>query len=266
MPVFQLQLILAILIWIISITGGLTAYHLNRKSTLTPIGNSCDVQKHSHYSLIYLAESFAGGVFLGAALFHMLPDAQSALKLVYPNLQYPFGNLICALGFCVLLFLETLTYYFDEQKKQKSLNLVPLLLTVLISIHALSEGIALGVNQQTANIVIIFIAIAVHKSSEGFAVGLQLHKGSLSLNTIFILFLLFSLMSPLGVVLGALSHHLIGKNSSLWSGIFNAFAAGTFLYLATLHKLHHAHEHSKLGELFFTLLGLSLMAIVAIWV
>jgi zinc transporter 1/2/3 len=265
MSIFQLQCFAALLIWTISIVGGSSAYYLIKrlKRSDTP---HLHAEPHTHHSLIHLAEGLAGGVFLGAALFHMLPDAQSTLKQIYPNLNYPFANLICAFGFCVLLILETVTHYYDEQKKQKSLNLVPILLTLLISIHALSEGIALGINQQTANIIIIFIAIAAHKSSEAFAVGLQLQKGTLSTNSIFLLFLLFSIMSPLGVLLGSFSHYIAGRNSGVWSGVFNAFAAGTFLYLATLHKLHHAHEHSKLGELFFTLLGLALMAVVAIWV
>lgn len=263
---FALQSIAALLIWIISLLGGWFALSLYQKAK-KHAASDADVQhSHFHYSLIYLAESFAGGIFLGAALFHMLPDAQEALKEVFSKNNYPLANLICAGGFCVLLLLETVTHHFEKQRQKKSLNLVPLLLTLLISIHALSEGIALGINQQTANILIIFMAIAVHKSSEGFAVSLQLQKGTLKQGKLFILFLAFSLMSPAGVMLGAFSRVMAGNHSEILMGVFNAFAAGTFLYLATLHKLHHPHEYSGLGELFFTLLGLGLMAGVAVWV
>jgi len=252
MPALGFQEVAAFIIWLITLSGGFSALYLHKRKL------------HPHFT--YFAESFAGGIFLGAALFHMLPDAEIALKDVFPTQSYPLANLICALAFCLLLFLEQITHYLQSKRKTVSPNIIPQLLTLLISIHALSEGIALGVNQQMASIVIIFIAIAVHKSSEGFAVAIQLKKGSMSLKQILVLFLIFSFMSPLGVTLGTAAHQAVtGRESEILMGIFNAFAAGTFLYIATLHKLHHKHDHIHLGELFLTLLGLAIMAVVAVW-
>jgi solute carrier family 39 (zinc transporter), member 1/2/3 len=254
MSIMAIQIIAALFIWIVSITGGLSAIFLYKKFG------------HGH-NVLQIAEAFAGGIFLGAALFHMLPDAENALHLAFTKESYPLANLICAGGFCLLLFLEQIVHHFQQVRQRHSINLVPLLLTFLISIHALSEGIALGVNQKIASILIIFVAITVHKGSEGFAVGTQLNRGSLQLGSVISLFLFFSLMSPLGVSLGIFAHHaLYGKTSELLTGIFNAFAAGTFLYLATLHKLHHQHHtHSQLSEFFATLMGLGIMAGVAVW-
>jgi solute carrier family 39 (zinc transporter), member 1/2/3 len=74
-------------------------------------------------------------------------------------------------------------------------------------------------------------------------------------------------MSPLGITLGALAHQSVyGRTSELLTGVFNAFAAGTFLYIATLHKLHHQnHVHSQLLEFLATIIGLGIMAAIAIW-
>jgi zinc transporter 1/2/3 len=252
MPPLNFQLLAAFVIWLITLSGGFSAFYLHKRNI------------HPHFT--YFAEAFAGGIFLGAALFHMLPDAENALHHIFPEAHYPLANLICALGFCLLLFLEQITEYLHDKHKKTSPNLIPQLLTLLISVHALSEGIALGVTQEMASIIIIFIAIAAHKSSEGFAVAIQLKKSTLPFKKILILFFLFSLMSPLGVMLGTTAHHAVtGNTSELLTGIFNAFAAGTFLYIATLHKLHHKHEYAHLGELFLTLIGLSIMAVVAVW-
>lgn len=238
--------------------GGVSAFYLKRKA-------------HASH-LLYFAEAFAGGIFLGAALFHMLPDATAAFGKLYPHDTYPFANLICAGGFCLLLFLEQSIYFLSGQKKLHAIhnpNVIPLLLTLLISVHALSEGIALGVNNTLSAIAIIFIAIVAHKSSEAFAVALQLTKAQLHKIKIWLLFLLFSLMSPLGVLLAIIATQATQQHTALlMTGIFNAFAAGTFLYLATLHKLHHQHDHvdqNQLLEFIATIVGLSIMAIVAIW-
>lgn len=259
MNIVSIKILAAIFIWCISLFGGVVAFYLRKKQQHTP-------------HILYFAEAFAGGIFLGAALFHMLPDATAAFGKLYPHNSYPFANLICAGGFCVLLFLEQSIFYFSNLPKHavvNPINIVPLLLTFLISIHALSEGIALGINNSIGSIVIIFVAIVAHKSSEAFAVALQLTKAQLHKIKLWTLFLLFSLMSPLGVILAIIATEATQQHTAiLLTGIFNAFAAGTFLYLATLHKLHHQHDHvdqNQLLEFVATLVGLSIMAIVAIW-
>src|SRR5687768_4618044 len=132
MFLLSIQYTAAIIIWLITMTGGFLAMFLRRRF-------------HAQHPFIHLAEAFAGGIFLGAALFHMLPDAQIAFHKVLPELKYPLANLICAGGFCLLLILEQVTQYFNQHSPRHSLNTVPLLVTLLISIHAVSEGIALGV-------------------------------------------------------------------------------------------------------------------------
>ncbi len=50
---------------------------------------------------------------------------------------------------------------------------------------------------------------------------------------------------------------------------FNAFAAGTFLYMSTLHHIHHhqrAHAEEGLSEFFSLLLGLATMGLIMLWI
>src|SRR5688572_20404177 len=72
-----------------------------------------------HHLPLELADAFASGIFLGAALFHMLPDAAYSLQNIYPQFQYPLSELLCALGFLLLLFFERLS----ELSQQR--NLLP---------------------------------------------------------------------------------------------------------------------------------------------
>ena len=52
-----------------------------------------------------IANAFSGGVFLGAAMLHMLPDAAEGFNDLNEG-GYPWANLISACGFCCTLFLE----------------------------------------------------------------------------------------------------------------------------------------------------------------
>ena len=81
------------------------------------------------------------------------------------------------------------------------------------------------------------------------------------------LFVIFALMLPLGVIFGSFSSEYLG-NYPLIEPIFSGLAAGTFLYLGTLHGLERAvlvKDCCKLKTFSFVIVGFALMAVVAIW-
>jgi zinc transporter 1/2/3 len=53
-----------------------------------------------------LGNAFAAGVFLGAALLHMLPDAEEKYSALAVGTGYPLGALTCGFGFLILMVLE----------------------------------------------------------------------------------------------------------------------------------------------------------------
>ncbi len=71
-------------------------------------------------------------------------------------------------------------------------------------------------------------------------------------------------MTPLGIFVGLTLHDsLSSQTASLFTAGFNAFAAGSFLYMSTLHHLnHHTHKHKAetLREAGALLIGLIMMA------
>ncbi|MEO8400223.1 MAG: ZIP family metal transporter [Gammaproteobacteria bacterium] len=220
-----------------------------------------------HNRTLELADAFASGIFLGAALFHMLPDAIKDFSTVLHNNSYPIAELFCAAGFLLLLFLERLSNYFAASRNHA--NTLSYMLALILIIHALIEGAVLGVNATLATAAVIFLAIIAHKSSESFALAVILNRSDLKLSRVIVIITLFSLMTPIGIYLGATLTHLLQLNEGLlFTAGFNAFAAGTFLYMSTLHHINHhqrQHEAENLLEFGALLVGLVIMGGLAWW-
>ncbi len=255
MSVLYFKILAALLILVTSLVAGISPL---RKSHANP-----------ELRWLALGEALAGGIFLGIAFFHMLPDAQVELQQAYGNLAYPYANLLCVGGFVILLFLEKVILQVGDQADRSRQTVVPYILPIVLSIHALIEGTALGINTTLANVVLIFVAIIVHKGSESFALATNLGRSHLPLRRSMPIFLGWALMSPLGVLLGSLLVTQLHTHSGqVTAAIFNALAAGTFIYIATLHKTTHICTSKHIDhfiEFISFLLGLGLMAVVEIW-
>lgn len=215
----------------------------------------------SHHSALEWADAFASGIFLGAALFHMLPEAITTFSDIYPN-GYPIAEYFCVAGFLILLFFERLAEAIPS--KAQAQRATPLIIALMLIIHSLIEGTALGINTAYATASMIFLAIIAHKGSASFALAVILNRSQMTTKSIIITVGIFSLMTPLGIGLGTTAAlFLQSKTSQLLAAGFNAFAAGTFLYISTLYHInhhHHIHDRESLVEFFFLLVGLIIMA------
>ena len=200
-----------------------------------------------HHSWLNLGQAFASGIFLGAALLHMLPDAADDFHSVYPHIHFPLANLIAALGFVSLLFFEHFIERLQQVRQQQPQSILHYLLVCVLSIHCFIEGTALGVNLTLSGAFVIFIAIIAHKGLEGFAISMKLIAAKLQVRSIIYFVLFVAIMTPLGIGVGEFaSAHLQNQGAMALEGVFNAFAAGSFLYIATMHTLGHsgcAEEH-----------------------
>ena len=233
-------------------------------TSLISVAYPIRLRAHPHHNpFLESADAFASGIFLGAALFHLLPDAIAHFAAL-GNHHYPLAELFCALGFLILLFLERLS------QRNFFIFTAPYMIAIILIIHSLIEGAALGANTTLATAAIIFIAIIAHKSSESFALAVILNRSQLALRRIILLVGIFSIMTPIGIALGTiLTSFLQVKTGQILTAGFNAFAAGTFLYMSTLHHINHHHraeDVESLAEFWFLLSGLLVMAILAWWV
>ena len=238
---------------------------------LIPGRTNLDVRSERFFSL---SNALGGGVFLAAGLIHLFPDATANFtNLLGPELNYPLAAPICVAGFLLVLFLEKVLFGGHEEhlasKARGSTSAVyPYLLTLVLSVHSIIAGIALGVESQLATSAALFFAIIAHKGMAAFALGVSLYRGRIPRSRLITIIVLFSLMTPVGIISGAvLDTVLTGRDGQWFEGIFDALAAGTFLYVAVIDIIEGEFATVKDKWLKFSLvfLGVTVMAVVALW-
>ena len=84
------KLFSALIVLVAGIAGGILASKLSKSKS----------------NLSGLANAFAGGVFLGAALLHMLPDAIVNFNVWLKDFDYPVFALTASAGFLVVMLLD----------------------------------------------------------------------------------------------------------------------------------------------------------------
>ena len=219
--------------------------------------------------LLAIGNGFAGGIFLGAGLIHMLADAQE--KLSSFDVDYPLALLIAGGGFLAVLFLEMVALQGREDVGEMAGgkgSFYPFLLIVILSVHSLIAGTALGLEGSVAASFALLIAILAHKGSAAFALGVSLKTARFPTRRLIRMVALFSCMTPLGVFLGLMfSRILTGETAILLETVFDALAAGTFIYVAVIDIIGEAFEEKiDLGTKFTMLAaGFLGMALLAVW-
>jgi len=220
--------------------------------------------------LFSLGNALAGGIFLGVALFHMLSDAASIFHALAPQRNFPLAFLLAGVGFMLMLFLEEILLVDMRRGLPAAANkpLYPYVMALVLAVHSLLAGLALGMEGTFWGSLAIFIAIVAHKGSAAFALGITLHRGGISRRRITRTLLLFALATPLGIVLGSLFTRLLaGDTGRFFEAVFDALAAGTFLYISVLDIIKEAFfDHRwRWAKFILVTVGLVLMAVLAVW-
>jgi zinc transporter 1/2/3 len=206
---------------------------------------------------------------LGAGLIHMLGDAQE--KLSSFDIDYPLAFLIAGGGFLAVLFLEMVALQGREDVGAMSGgkgSFYPTLLIVVLSVHSLIAGTALGLEGSVAASFALLVAILAHKGSAAFALGVSLKAARFERQRLIRMVALFSCMTPIGVLLGLMfSQVLSGTAAIVLETVFDALAAGTFIYVAVIDIIGEAFEEKiDLGTKFTVLAaGFFGMALLAVW-
>jgi len=215
--------------------------------------------------------AFSGGIFLGAGLLHMLPDARLNFDTFAGDVAFPFPALICGGGFLLVLLLEKAVLggsddvgaVFEERPAY------PFLLCFILSIHSIIAGTSLGLEATLVSATAIFIAIIAHKGAAAFAIGVSLRESHFPARRHIVIICFFAAMTPLGVILGtAFSAAFSGSTSAGIEAVFDSLAAGTFLYVAVIDIIEEVFKQPTDSWIKVLLIssGFGLMAVIAIWV
>lgn len=117
----------------------------------------------------------------------------------------------------------------DAGIKQVKCDLTPFILMIALSVHSVFEGIAVGLQDDVADIWSFLIAIGTHKWAAAMSLGISLsNEMEHSHSTIKLLILIFSLATPLGIFLGM----VVMEAPPLINIVFSGLAGGTFLYIS----------------------------------
>jgi zinc transporter 1/2/3 len=144
----------------------------------------------------------------------------------------------------------------------------PYLLAIVLSIHSFIAGVALGIESTILGSIILFIAIIAHKGSAAFSLAINMMRGGILKSTHVRGILLFSCMTPIGILLGSgLASAFESNTSDLIEGVFDSLAAGTFIYVSVLDIIEEEFSIPGNEALKFVsiMVGLSLMALLAVW-
>lgn len=242
--------------------------------------------------LLSFGNCFAGGVFFAIGFIHLLSESA---ELVHETMDPPFplAFILSICGFIAVFFVEKVvlsghshggggqstSYTNLEEKNTKSSSgdeygtfeeggeghseqgMFAYILTFVLSIHSLISGVALGMDKNITTLLSLFIAIISHKWIEAFALGVAINKVQSSdlLKRTFKLVLLYSIMEPLGIVIGLiLSTHLDEHQLALTQAFVLGLASGTFIYVAVVDIIpaeftSHGDKdkYYKFGLLFF---------------
>uniref|UniRef100_A0A8D8TWP2 Zinc transporter ZIP1 n=1 Tax=Cacopsylla melanoneura TaxID=428564 RepID=A0A8D8TWP2_9HEMI len=164
----------------------------------------------------------------------------------------------------------------DHSHILRSISLRNFLIVMALSVHEMFEGLAVGLEQVSAQVWYLLLAVACHKFVIALCLGLQITKNAgVASNKLFLLnityVVVFALCSPLGIALGmVITVMTTVSNTSttltLLSVILQGIATGTLMYIVFFEILKPSEAHSShvqiLTSLMFLLLGFVLMAFI----
>lgn len=144
-----------------------------------------------------------------------------------------------------------------------------IVLLVALGFHAFVAGMSLGGQKEVKDVVDILGPIVAHKTLAAVALGSSIVKANAPNHVFYTLITLFSLTTPIGVVVGLVIAHY--SDNQVWAAACQSLAAGTFIYVA-VYEIMPDSLTVKNGlirliiQFICLILGFGLMAMLGVWV
>lgn len=242
--------------------------------------------------LLSYGNSFAGGVFFAIGFLHLLSESDDLMRDTI-NPSFPLSYVLALIGFVGVFLLEKVVFAhnhatsyttmkdeedekygtFEPENSQshaEQSGLFAYILTFVLSLHSLVSGVALGMDTNLSTLISLFVAIISHKWIEAFALGVAINKVQSEGHLVRTakLVLLYSIMEPLGIIIGLiLSLHLAEDHLLVTQAFVLGIASGTFIYVAVVDILpaeFAAEATEKVQKFALMLLGLIAISIVVV--
>ncbi|VDM51677.1 unnamed protein product, partial [Angiostrongylus costaricensis] len=237
---------------------------------------------------------FGGGVFLATCLLDLLPDAIESFEKTNFDTSFPVAESAVIGGLLIVLFMEQIVLTMrergclvsghthlhserDDQEIQGSPTSMvsgeernsavgALLLVLVLSLHALFEGLSIAVVNDASKLVEVFVALTLHKCVIGFSLGVRLVQSGLRTSWVALSSCIFSVQILIGGFGGLELMALLSggdrATAALVSSILQGIACGTFLYITTFEVVPHELDRmgNRIVKWLFLFLGVLVIA------
>lgn len=136
-----------------------------------------------------------------------------------------------------------------------------LLAVLALSFHAVFEGLAVGLENNTQKVWYLFAAIATHKLVIAFCVGVELAVSNVKAVLLIIYIGTFAVVTPLGIGIGIALKGTGESQEDVVSVVLQGMAAGTLLYVVFFEVLarERSNKHSGIWQLIAIIAGFAVM-------
>lgn len=162
---------------------------------------------------------------------------------------------------------EVIDEVVEKEVKTKQQLFRGIVVIAALSLHALLEGLAIGLQYSNANIWYLFVAVSIHSATILFCITLELLLAKTRMRIIFVHILILSITSPAGIITGlliTLHYDMNTKAKSTAVAFLEGLSAGTLLYITFFEVLNREKERRvyRLRRAVCILAGFGLMAIL----
>ncbi len=248
-------------------------------AVLSVAGGALPLLYRPGHSALQLYISLAAGALLGAALFHLLPEASE-------HVPGAFG-IPTIIGIVAVFLLQRYVAPHSHEPRAHTPHQVHqvndhhghsehhpaaaaanhdehrpygpmwggLLAILALSIHSFFDGVAiaaaLGSAPESRSVALaVFLSVLIHKPMDSLSVSVLLVHAGVRSSTLWAVQLVYAALVPVGMVAFQLTRTMFVEPSP-FLGYTLAFSAGTFLAIALtdlLPELHfHRHDRHKLS-------------------
>ena len=179
---------------------------------------------------IQILLTFSGAYLLAISFLHLTPE-------IFTNTAKNSIGLFILAGFLIQILLEYFSQGIEHSHfhKQKT---IPFSVLISLCIHALLEGVPLGGHLHNHAHNSLLAAIILHKLPVSIVLMTFFLKADIKRRRAYFLLLLFSLMSPLGVLAASFSPSFANYQNEIM-----AIVVGIFLHISTTILFESSDGH-----------------------
>lgn len=225
------------------------------------------VVKKDNFAALALGLGFSAGVMIYVSFMEMMPEAKTALGLLYganPGAWLATGVFFAGvlLAWLIDRFMPSHHVHADALEQKNKLRHLGLFTALALAIHNFPEGLATfmaSMENMTLG-VSIAVAVAVHNIPEGIAVALPVYHATGSKSKAFWYSTLSGIAEPVGAVLGYVVFRSVLNEAAF--GVMFALVAGIMVYISLDELLPTAHEYGDgHGVIWGVIGGMMVMAL-----